>query len=211
MDAILDPIRNTVKDGMKTIAQFINSVSKGRITPNMVTYTGLVAHVGIAWLIAYRYFTMAGLLLIVFGLFDTLDGALARVQGSVSKGGMLLDSITDRMKEVFLYAGVAYALVVTGNPRFAVWAVLACGFSIVVSYVNAWGEAVTKDDKKPKHTTNRTYRVAVFGFMSFEVRMFVLIFGLFTGYIKQAVMFIAIFALITALERFYLVTKSVND
>lgn len=204
MDPLLNPIKNSIKDGMGAIAQFLNSMTSGRITPNMITYTGLLAHVGIAWLIAYEYFLLAGLLLIVFGLFDTLDGQLARLQKSDSKRGMLLDSITDRLKEAILYAGIAYAFIASGKPYYAVWAVLACGFSIVVSYVNAWGEVVIKDRPETSHTTNRTFRA---GFMTFEIRMFVLIVGLLTGYMQQAVIVIACFALITVIERFYLVTK----
>lgn len=204
MNAILDPVRNLVKSFMVRLAGFINTITGGKLHPNFITLVGLTAHFYIAYLIAYGRFTTAAILLVIFGLFDALDGALARVQGSTSKTGMLLDSVTDRLKEVVLYAGIAYTLIATGEAFFAVWALIACGISLIVSYINAWGEVVTKDVQSKNHATNRSFRT---GFMTFEIRMFVLVVGLLTGYLKQAVIFIAVFAFITALERFYLITK----
>ncbi len=204
MNKILDDIRDSVRSVMVVIARFLNTISGGRITPNMVTMVGLLAHIYIAWLIAMESFAWAAILLVIFGLFDAVDGALARIQGSSSKTGMLLDSVTDRLKEVILYAGIAYAIIVSGEVYYAVWVVLACGISLIVSYINAWGEAVVKDKKDTGHTTNKAFRT---GFMTFDIRMLVLVIGLLTGYLKQAVIFIAIFAFWTAVERFYLVTK----
>lgn len=201
MNTLIESIRNSVRTLMTHVAKSLDRFSGGHISPSMVTIVGLLAHIYIAWLITMSSFTWAAILLVVFGLFDALDGALARVQGKASKKGMLLDSVTDRLKEVILYAGIAYALVTTGDAFYVVWVVLACGISLVVSYVNAWGEVVAKDTK---HVANKTFRT---GFMTYDIRMFVLIIGLLSGYLRQAVIFIAIFAFWTACERFYLVTK----
>ncbi len=203
MNTFIESIRNSVRAFMTQFAKDINKLSGGRITPNMITIIGLLAHVYIAWLIAYGLFKWAAVLLVVFGLFDALDGALARVQGKSSKQGMLLDSVTDRFKEVILYTGIAYALIANGDIYYGVWAVIACGISLIVSYINAWGEVVAKNTK---HIANKTFRT---GFMTYDVRMFVLVIGLLSGYLKQAIIFIAIFAFWTACERFYLVTKKI--
>jgi len=192
---------------MTYLAKVLNRATGGKLSPNIITFIGLLAHMYIAYLIATQSFTIAALLLVIFGLFDALDGALAREQGSASKTGMLLDSITDRLKEVMLYAGIAYAFISSGQPYLAVWSVLACGISLIVSYVNAWGEAVTKDQKDAKHTTNRAFRT---GFMTFEIRMFTLVVGLLSGYLPQAVIFIIVFAFMTACERFYLITQKLR-
>lgn len=204
MNKFLDSVRDSVRSYMNKVASGLNRLSGERITPDMITYIGLLAHVYIAWLIAMGSLTWAGILLIIFGLFDAVDGALARIQGSTSKKGMLLDSVTDRLKEVMLYAGIAYITVVNGDAFYTVWVVAACGVSLLVSYINAWGEVVTQGNHTKQHTTNKTFRT---GFMTFDVRMFTLVIGLLTGYLKQAVIFIAVFALWTALERFWLVTK----
>src|SRR5581483_1533234 len=104
------------------------------------------------------------------GLMDVLDGELARVQNRATAVGRLLDSVTDRLKEVLLYTAVAYNIVaVTGRPFLVVWAVAACGTALCVSYVNAWGEALMP--KTAHHTANKSFRIGLGGF---EIRMFVL-------------------------------------
>lgn len=209
MNNIIDHIRQQVRRIMNSIALIINKLSKGRVTPSMITILGLLGHFFVAWLIANQEFVWSGILLIFFGLFDAVDGALARIQGSASQKGMLLDSITDRIKEVVLYTGVTYALVTSGEVFYTVWVVLACGISIIVSYINAWGEVVSKKSKKPTlHTTNKTFRN---GIMTYDVRMFTLVIGLLSGYLKQAVVVIAILSLVTVYQRFSLVISKVDD
>lgn len=205
MNKAIDEIRSSVRKLAVSFAKIIDKSSGGRITPNTITIIGLLAHIYIAWLIAYHYFVWAGILLIIFGLLDAVDGSLARLQNSSSQKGMLLDSITDRLKEAFLYAGIAYAIITTGEVFYAVWVVLACGFSIIVSYVNAWGEVVASKSKISKsHTTNQVFRG---GFMTYDIRMFVLVVGLLSGHLKFVVIFIAIFSFFTILDRFQIITK----
>lgn len=205
MNKFIESIRCSVRNFITKVALILNRFSGGRISPNLITIVGLLAHFYIAWLITLGSFKYASLLLIVFGLFDALDGALARVQNKSSKQGMLLDSVTDRLKEVIIYASIAYVFIATNEAYYSVWVVLACGLSIIVSYINAWGEVVTKNIK---HTPNKTFRT---GFMTYDVRITIIIIGLFTGYIKQAVVFITIFALLTAFERFYIIIKKLQN
>ena len=87
------------------MAKLIDKTTKGWVTPDMVTLFGFAMHLPIAWFIATGADLWAAGLLIVFGLFDTLDGELARLQQKASARGMLLDASTDRMKEVLLYTG----------------------------------------------------------------------------------------------------------
>ncbi len=208
MNKAVDTIRGGIKGAMHHIAKIINNVSRGKITPNMITIIGLLAHFYIAWLIAGRSFIVSAILLVIFGLFDSIDGALARLQGTASQKGMLLDSVTDRIKETVLFTGIAYALIVSEKPFYAVWAVLACGLSIIVSYVNAWGEVVaSKSEKLKPHSTNQTFRA---GIMSYDVRMFTLVVGLLSGYLTQSVIIIALLSFITIIERFRLITNKLE-
>ena len=197
MNKSLDIIRNQVKKFMGKIAQALNSLSGGKLSPNSVTITGLVAHIPIAVLIAGRHYLLGAILLVIFGLFDSLDGELARLQGRASNGGMLLDATTDRMKEVILYTGAAYAIVATGRPYLTIWAVLACGGSLLVSYVKAKGETAVAG-KLPANVVNRLFQD---GLMRFEIRMFVLIIGLLTGQLIVAIVIIAISSWYTAFQR----------
>ena len=203
MNYLIERLRSVVRSLLEGFAGFVNNASRGKITPNQITIVGFLAHFFVAWQISLGNHILAGGLLILFGLFDTLDGALARLQKTASKKGMLLDSITDRLKEVILYAGIASFMVTTGRYQFAVWAVLACGTSIVVSYINAWGEVVTKSTDN-NHKTNKQFRL---GIMSYDVRMFTLVIGLFSGKIEAVLIIITVLSCWTAFERYYNITK----
>jgi len=188
---------------MHPVAAVLDRLSGGRLSPNSITATGLIMHVPIALLIANGNVLWAALLLVVFGLFDTLDGELARLQGTSSPAGMLLDSTTDRMKEIILYIGIAYFLVSRASTpqnagHVAAIVAAACGGSVLVSYVNAWGEAILGAHSKNKHTMNQTFRS---GLMRFEVRMALLVLGLLSGWLLQFVGAIAVLTWLTAGER----------
>ncbi len=203
MDTVIDLVRNPIKSGMSKLAGTINAVSGGRIKPATITLVGLLAHVGIAILIAKDHFVIAALLLIFFGLFDALDGALARLQKADSPKGMLLDSITDRLKEPMIFTAFAYSFVAADKPYLAIWVVPACGVSILISYVNAWGEVVTKDQKTTT-ATNKKFRG---GFMTFEVRIAMIVLGLLLNQIFVTVVLITVLGAITAMQRFRLIMQ----
>jgi CDP-diacylglycerol--glycerol-3-phosphate 3-phosphatidyltransferase len=200
MNKLLQAIKNVVRAGMRKIAGALNNISGGRVSPNGVTIFGVVMHAPIAWLIATGHPLWAAVLLVIFGLFDTLDGELARLQGTTSVKGMLLDASTDRFKEVMLYVGVGYFLAAGDSPTLAVWAVAACGASVCVSYVKAKGEAAVASTKQqiPHAELNRMFAD---GLLTFEMRMVVLLVGLLTGYLAIAVAGIAVLASFTAIQR----------
>jgi CDP-diacylglycerol--glycerol-3-phosphate 3-phosphatidyltransferase len=174
----------------------------------MITLTSAFMHIGIAWLVAMEKNLWAALFLLIFGLFDALDGSLARLQGSESRFGMLLDSMTDRIKEFLLYAGAAYAMVASGHEYWTVWAVLAVGGAFLVSYSNAWGEAMIAGRGKAAHTFNRTFRSGV---MTFDVRLFIFWVGLLTNLVIPAVVIIAVGSLFTAWQRLNSINKALED
>lgn len=193
---------------MRRIARGLNTLSGGKISPNAITLFGFAMHVPIAWLVAMQYNYWAAGLLVVFGLFDALDGELARLQGKASSAGMVLDASTDRMKEVLLYTGVAYSLIAQNLSNFAVWAVAACGASLCVSYVKAKGETAVKDAKL---TPNQINRLFADGLMRFEVRMAVLVIGLLSNRLALAVVIIAISSTLTALARLVRITRALSN
>lgn len=185
---------------MRSIARVLNKLSGGKISPDGITIFGTLMHIPIAYLIATNHLIWAGILLIVFGLFDTLDGELARIQNSSSPRGMLLDASTDRIKEAVLYTGVGYALATGPHPGLAAWAAAAAGLSVCVSFIKAKGEAAVASSSKqiPHHELNHMFSDGV---LTFEIRMFVLIVGLFSSYLSIATIVVAIGAGFTALQR----------
>lgn len=208
MTQVIEVIRLAVRSGMRHIARWIHRVTQGRINPDVVTIVGLVMHLPIALLIATGdYNVLAAVLLIVFGLFDTLDGELARLQERSGPRGMLLDASTDRMKETLLYAGAAYAFALSDHPATAAWAAAACGASLCVSYVKAKGEAAVAASKKnlSHHELNLLFKD---GLLTFELRMAALVVGLLFDQLVIAVAFIAVLATYTALQRLATISKA---
>ncbi len=185
------------------IAPVVNRATGGKLHPDAVTVGSFLMHIPIAWLIATQHNYWAALFLVIFGAMDALDGALARLQKRESARGMLLDSATDRMKEVLLYSGAAYAIIAsTGRPYLAVWAVAACGCSLLTSYMNAIGDAAMARFSVKKHAINKAFRGGLF---PFQVRMLVLFVGLLSNRVPLAIIVIAIGAAYTALSRLFLI------
>ena len=110
-------LRNINRDSLrKTSAKFIEIpiarvLSKMGISPNMVTFFGLILSCVGAYFISVQSFGLAGLALLISGVFDLLDGTLARITGTASKFGSLWDSVIDRVSEgVVLFGFLILAL-----------------------------------------------------------------------------------------------------
>jgi phosphatidylglycerophosphate synthase len=208
--SLIEAIRVRVRAMMRLLARGLNTATGGKLHPDVVTIVGFLAHIPIAVLIATgNHNILAGVLLLVFGLFDTLDGEIARLQNRASPRGMLLDASTDRMKEVLLYIGTAYVLAGGAHPKQAVWAVAACGASLCVSYVKAKGEAAVAAGKPIPHAVlNKLFKD---GLLTFELRMFVLLVGLFADQLVVAVAAIAVLACWTAFQRLIRISKALGN
>ena len=204
LDQFIDVIRNAIKALMSALAITLNKATGGKLSADVITLIGLFSHIPIAWLIAVQKNYLAAGLLVFFGLFDSVDGALARAQKKSSSRGMLLDASTDRIKEVILYIGASSALVASGYAGWAGWAVAACGASLVVSYVKAKGETAISDKKLSPSDINRIFAD---GIMRYEIRMFVLIVGLLTNTLRYALVFIAVTSALTAIGRFHKISQ----
>lgn len=207
MTALINTVTSAVRGLMFRLATGLNILSGGHITPNRITLFGLLMHFPIAYLIALQYNATAALLLAIFGLFDALDGAMAKVQHKASNGGMLLDASTDRMKEVLLYCGAACAFVATNKGYFAAWSVAACGASLCVSYIKAKGETAVKDARLTPNEINRLFSDGIF---QFQVRMVLLIVGLLTGRLAWAVVIVAVGSALTAVGRLYKISRKLG-
>jgi phosphatidylglycerophosphate synthase len=210
MTKVVDVIRQAIVQVVRVFARWFNKLAGGKVSPDAVTIVGFVMHVPIALLVASGdYWLLAGLLLVVFGLFDKLDGELARLQDRVTGSGGFLDAATDRLKEVLLYTAAAYWLAQTASPATAAWAVAACGVALSVSYFKAKGEAVlaTSGKRLPYPVLNKVFAD---GLMFFEVRILVFIIGLISGYLLWALVLIAVLSSFTALKRLLTISKALR-
>ena len=123
----------------------ISALGRVPLTPNQVTVVGLVLTFVAATLIAYGHLRWAGLVLIVAGTCDILDGALARSTHTSYPYGAFLDSTLDRYSEGAIYIGLAAYFVSAGGP-YQRWLVLATfaalAGSFLVSYVRARAQSL---------------------------------------------------------------------
>jgi len=138
--SIVSPgLRARVRDLATPIATALGAIG---LTPNALTVIGFVGTCVAAIAAVYQQWVLAGVLLIVFGIFDLFDGALARATNRVSKLGTFLDSTFDRWGEGLVYVGIAWGCVEAGFANGAVLAAAAMAAAFMVSYTRAKAESL---------------------------------------------------------------------
>lgn len=131
------------------LQKIVDGLALTRISPNVLTFIGLLINTGAAFLFGYanannniRMFVFAGLVIIGAGIFDMVDGRVARQTDQVTVFGAFFDSVIDRYSDVALFFGllVYYA---RGNRFFYVVLVaFVMVTSVMVSYTRARAEAL---------------------------------------------------------------------
>src|SRR6202521_859143 len=174
----------------------MSAVGRVPLTPNQVTVVGMVLTFVAATLAAFGQLRWAGVVLILAGTCDILDGALARSTHKSYTYGAFLDSTLDRYSEGAIYLGLAAYFVSMGGPleRWLVLATLAAlAGSFLVSYVRARAQSLGFTCDSGVFARPERVVVTVIG----------LIFsGVLGGYVLYAVVFLlAVLTNLTALQR----------
>ncbi len=112
------------------------------LTPNALTVVGFGISVAAAVFAAGGAWIVAGLLVIVGGVFDLFDGALARATNRVSRLGAFLDSVFDRAGEAVVYLGVIAASQAAGFEAGTILGGAAMAAAFMVSYTRAKSESL---------------------------------------------------------------------
>lgn len=136
----------------RVLNPIIYILEKTGITPNIITFIGfLITILSAGVLVAgaeigkrgdYRYIMWFGIILLLAGVFDMLDGQLARRTKKMTTFGALFDSTLDRYSEMIMFFGIAYFLVSYHYFLSSVFTFLAMIGSIMVSYVRARAEGL---------------------------------------------------------------------
>ena len=113
-----------------------------RVTPNQVSLMGILLNLITAWLIVDGQLLLAGLMYLLAGGLDLLDGVLARLAKMATRFGAFLDSTADRISEGVVFAAIAYHFASHGQSVSAAVAVLALLGSLLVSYTRARAEGL---------------------------------------------------------------------
>ena len=136
-------------------------LAKLGVSPNMVTLAGLVGAAISAWLISAGMLWIGGVVMLLAGILDLFDGALARSTGRDSPFGALLDSVVDRVSEIVVLLGLLIYYARGDSLEGTVLVYLTVGGSVMVSYLRARSEGLGIDCKVGIMT--RPERVAALG------------------------------------------------
>jgi CDP-diacylglycerol---glycerol-3-phosphate 3-phosphatidyltransferase len=136
----------------KVIDPVVRLLIKLGLTPNAVTSIGFILNIGVAIVFVIgaeegnrgdlTYVGWAGALILFAGLFDMLDGQVARLGNMKSIFGALYDSVLDRYSELIMFLGICYYLVAHHYFLSSIFAFIAMIGSMMVSYVRARAEGL---------------------------------------------------------------------
>ncbi|MFH1006872.1 MAG: CDP-alcohol phosphatidyltransferase family protein [Candidatus Latescibacterota bacterium] len=110
--------------------------------PDLLTTVGFAGNVVAALLFALGHFRLAGICMLLAGLFDLLDGEVARAGHKATTFGALLDSTLDRYSEIFVAFGITVFFVRNGWVMTSAILFFALSGSLMVSYVRARAEGL---------------------------------------------------------------------
>ena len=147
---------------LKLLAPLVNALTKRGIHPNSLTLAGLVISCMAAAALIKGHLRTGGLLILLGGLCDSLDGNLARSTGKASRFGALFDSVIDRYAEFVVFLGIAAYFITMKNYLILGVTFLALCGSIMVSYSRARAESLGFEAKAG--LMQRAERIVFLGF-----------------------------------------------
>ncbi len=177
----------------KVLVGVASSLHRHKITPNILTVTGLIINI----LGAYAYYqgsiVIGGTVILLAGLFDMLDGAVARAGEKVSKIGAFTDSVVDRYSDFIILGGVLAYFARNGDFAYTILVLVTVYGTFLVSYTRARAELVI-----PKCDV---------GLMERPERIIVLASGSIFNFLNIALWLLAILTHLTAFHRIYYTYK----
>ncbi len=182
--------RATFKGLLDTLAGFFNRIG---LHPNTMTIMGLVGTMAGSVLLGFGHLTIGGIVILISGVFDALDGSMARLRNEPTRFGGFVDSVTDRYSDLSIFAGLMAYFIQRQD-----W--LACG----VVYAAAVGTVMVSYVKARAESLNYTAKV---GMLTRLERYLVIVPGLLFNIPMVSIWIIAIFANFTALQRIFYVRK----
>lgn len=184
----------------ETLAPTLEKIGKGfastGLSPNFWTCVGLV----FAFISAIVYglglefgLIIGGVLLLVSGFFDMVDGQVARVTAKTSKIGSYFDSMFDKIAEVSIFLGI-----LIGGYAEPYLMLLAITLSLLVSYARAKSDAlnIKLQGVGIGERAERLLVIAIIGII---------------GYMDIAIVIVVIIAGITLIQRMIVTAKNIKE
>ena len=182
--------KETFRQLIRPLARVLSSI---RVRPDTLTIAGWVLSVCAATLFALGYTKTAGAVMLFAGLFDALDGAVARESNLMSSFGAFLDSTLDRLSESAIFVGIVFFYASSSMPYEALLAGVAMTFSLITSYTRARAEGLGFECEVG--LLERAGRVVILSLFSL------------TGFLIAGVGLVAVGALVTTAQRIFHVRR----
>ena len=174
--------------------KIVHGLALTKISPNALTFIGLLINVVAAFFFGYanpenqrRMFVYAGLVIIGAGIFDMVDGRVARATNQVTIFGGFFDSVVDRYSDVAIFFGLLVYYARANRFFYVVMTALVMTSSILVSYTRARAESVIPQCKV--------------GFMERPERIVLVIIGALFNRMGPVLWVIAVLSTITVIHR----------
>lgn len=180
----------------------VQPVGKGLVaigfTADVMTVVGIAMSAAAAVVIGSGRLALGLILMILTGLPDLLDGAIAKAAGTSSMRGAYFDSVSDRLTDIMLFSGVAWYLSDTRTDQMHMLPVAVMGVALMISYQRAKAESLGYDAKG--------------GLMERAERFIALGIGLFLGAFDERLLLGTLWVMFaltaaTAIQRFVKVWK----
>ena len=189
-----DYLRVRFKGILDPAGAFFNRLG---IPPNLMTIFGLVGNTVGALLIATGNITWGGILVLLMGPIDALDGTMARLRGESTRFGAFVDSVTDRYSELVILGGLMFYYLMQQDWLACGLVYLAAAGSVLVSYVKARAESLGFTAK--------------IGLLTRVERYLVLAPALVFNQPRIALWILAVLANFTAVQRIWYVRREAHD
>ncbi|MDP9455044.1 MAG: CDP-alcohol phosphatidyltransferase family protein [Actinobacteria bacterium] len=178
------PYKEALRSFLNPLVRLLSAL---KVRPNALTATGWVFSLVAATFFAAGHVRTAGAVMLFAGLFDALDGAVARQSNRMSRFGAFLDSTLDRLSEAAVFVGIIFYLAASGSPYATLLAGAAMTFSLGTSYTRARAEGLGIDCEV--------------GILERAGRVVILSFASIAGYLIVGLALVAVGALITTVQR----------
>jgi len=171
----------------KVIRLIVRGLALSKIHPNVLTFIGLVINIGAAALLAVGRFRWAGVVILGAGIFDMVDGRVARETNQVTRFGGFFDSVLDRYSDIALLIGLLVYYGTINRPWYVVLTAVVMAASVMTSYARARAENTIPSCKV--------------GFMERPERVVLLIIGALFDRMAPVLWVIAVLGNITVIHR----------
>ncbi len=181
------------RGGKFILSLIVRGLTSLRVNPNFLTVTGVVISFWAAWNFGFGRFFQAGFIIILAGLFDMLDGEVARVSRRESRFGAFYDSVIDRYSDIILLQGLMVWYARQQMLGYVVLVGVVFMGAIMTSYARARAESLIPTCK--------------IGFMERPERIVLLIIGALSNRMEAVLWVLAVLGNWTVITRIYYTWK----